>query len=74
MLALLDMWQPSPQVMLLLLVTRATTPSTLTSSSCAGPAGLFAGAALWVSAVEHPAGMETDVKAFYKFFPNMYKR
>jgi hypothetical protein len=66
------MWPPSPQVWLPLLVdwhAASTIPS-----SCNVSAGLFAGAALWVSAVEHPAGMETDVKAFYKFFPNMYKR
>jgi hypothetical protein len=43
-------------------------------SSCNAPAGLFAGAALFISAVEHPAAMETDVKAFYRYFPHMYKR
>jgi hypothetical protein len=37
-------------------------------------AGLFAGAALYISAVEHPAAMEADVSSFYKFFPHMYKR
>ena len=37
-------------------------------------AGLFAGAALYISAVEHPAAMDAGVGNFYKFFPHMYKR
>ena len=37
-------------------------------------AGLFAGAALYIYAVEHPAAINAGVGSFYKFFPHMYKR
>eukprot|EP00775_Hariotina_reticulata_P010941 gene10941-11095_t len=36
--------------------------------------GLFTGAALFISAVEHPAELEHGVSSFYTYFPAMYKR
>lgn len=37
-------------------------------------AGVFAGAALFVSTVEVPAASDTGTAFHYAFFPHMYKR
>jgi hypothetical protein len=37
-------------------------------------AGVFAGAALFVSTVEVPAAADTGTAFHYAFFPHMYKR
>jgi hypothetical protein len=41
---------------------------------CMHMPGLFAGAALFISVVEHPAAMQASTSAFYQYFPHMYAR